>query len=60
MSFGVYRLRNEALVFGSIAFDYVMPVFPTLREEIPLKDGKIESLNIALVSNSLTILYTAS
>ena len=49
-------MRNEALIFGSIAFDYVMPVFPTLREEIPFKDGKIESINIALVSNSLTIL----
>jgi adenosine kinase len=55
-TFGDRILSDEALVFGSIAFDYIMPVFPTLREEIPLKDGKIEFLNIALVSDSLIIL----
>ena len=49
-------MKDEALVFGSLAFDYIMPVYPTLREEIPLKNGKIESLNIALVSDTLTIL----
>ena len=40
----------KALCIGSVAFDIVMDIFPPLREEIPLVDGKITSLNLALVS----------
>lgn len=41
---------KKALCIGSVAFDIVMGVFPPLREEIPLDNGKITSLNLALVS----------
>ena len=41
---------KKALCIGSVAFDIVMGVFPPLREEIPLDNGKISSLNLALVS----------
>ena len=43
---------KKALCIGSVAFDIVMGVFPPLREEIPLDNGKITSLNLALVSPS--------
>ena len=41
---------KNALCIGSVAFDFVMDIFPSLREELPLKDGKIQALNLALVS----------
>jgi adenosine kinase len=41
---------KKALCIGSVAFDIVMDIFPALREEIPLVDGKITALNLALVS----------
>ncbi len=41
---------KKALCIGSVAFDIVMGVFPPLREEIPLDNGKITSLNLSLVS----------
>lgn len=41
---------KKALCIGSVAFDIVMGVFPPLRQEIPLDNGKITSLNMALVS----------
>jgi adenosine kinase len=41
---------KKALCVGSVAFDFVMEIFPAIRDEIPLKDGKIEALNLALVS----------
>ncbi|MFW9929003.1 MAG: PfkB family carbohydrate kinase [Candidatus Thorarchaeota archaeon] len=49
-------MPDEALVFGSIAMDYIMSVFPTLREELPMKDGKIDTINIAIVASDVTIL----
>lgn len=41
---------KKALCIGSVAFDIVMDIFPPLREEIPLQDGKITSLNLSVVS----------
>ena len=46
---------RKALLVGSVAFDYIMRVFPTIRKEIPLKNGKIEALNMAFVSDSLVV-----
>ncbi len=46
---GYFKMK-KALCIGSVAFDIVMGVFPPLREEIPLDNGKITSLNLALVS----------
>ena len=41
---------KKALCIGSVAFDIVMDIFPPLREEIPLDNGKITSLNLSVVS----------
>ena len=49
-------MTNKALVMGSVAFDYVMSVFPSIREELPLKDGRLHSVNMSFVSDTLTIL----
>ena len=49
-------MTNKALVMGSVAFDYIMTIFPSIREEIPLKDGKLPSVNMSFVSDTLTVL----
>ncbi|MDH5401741.1 MAG: PfkB family carbohydrate kinase [Candidatus Heimdallarchaeota archaeon] len=51
-------MSHNCLIVGSVAFDHVFIVQPTIREEIPLEGGKIKNLNMTFVVSSDTqIIY---
>ncbi|MHA2366612.1 MAG: PfkB family carbohydrate kinase [Candidatus Hodarchaeales archaeon] len=47
---GGLNIPSKCLIVGSVAFDLIMEIIPTIRDEIPLVDGKIKSLNLCFVS----------
>lgn len=48
-------MTSKALCVGSIAYDYIMEIFPRIREEIPLVHGNIDALNMSFVSPSTIV-----
>jgi adenosine kinase len=45
-------MKNKALIVGSVAYDVIFPVHGKIMDEIPLKEGKIEAVNMMFTAKN--------
>lgn len=50
-------MRNKALVVGSIGFDVIFGIHGDIRDEIPLKDGKLGNVNLMFTARNKEVYY---
>lgn len=50
-------MEKLVLVVGTIAFDILFPIQGDIREEIPLKDGKLRSVNMSFLARKSQYYY---
>ncbi len=50
-------MKNQILVAGSVAFDILFPIQGDIRKEIPLKNGKLRSVNMTFLARKSKYYY---
>ena len=48
---------KSVLVVGSVSFDILFPIQGDIRKEIPLKDGKLRSVNMSFLARKSQYYY---
>ena len=50
-------MRNKALVVGSVGFDYIFAIHGNMKEKLPLKEGKLSTINIMFRAKNKEVYY---
>ncbi|MEA3357675.1 MAG: PfkB family carbohydrate kinase, partial [Patescibacteria group bacterium] len=51
------KLRNKALVVGSTSFDIIFSIHGNIKDELQLKDGKLDSINLMFTAQNKEVYY---